>query len=511
VRACIAMSYQGLDDESQRLFRLLGLLAASDTPAWLAGVLLECPLDQARARLEALVDGQLLAANTDALGQVRYRFHDLVRLYARERAELEETDERRSSALVRGLGAWLAVAERMAVGVPGPCFAAIHGSATRPAVDWAQADLLRVDPLAWFDAERGSLLSAVRQACELGLDELAFGLASTLEKYFDIRGMTVDWAATNTHVLQVCQAAGNRLGEAVMLRGLLDVLTWNTSEPHGEAMARLQADSLRLLSMFGELGNTCGMADAAVACSWGMTAQGAYADALAMGVRALDLAKSAGHLGGQARAHVALALANGEQRKVDLSLAHLTRALALARESGNSRFEATVLQFLGMAYRELDDPGASRRALHDSLAISRRYKDHYAETLTMLEVARLHLRYGDPGARAAAETSLRLGRRYNMGHHVADALKVLGDVELAAGHRDRAVERLTESVCLWRTRGWPSFLAAALRSLGHAQVHSDPAAAQAAWTEAQDIFAKLGNEAEAGALRQLAAGHADGQ
>jgi len=125
----------------------------------------------------------------------------------------------------------------------------------------------------------------------------------------------------------------------------------------------------------------------------------------------------------------------------------------------------------------------------------------------MLALARLYLASGDQRARTAAARSLVLGSEYNMTHHVADALGVLGEIELAEGHPAPAVAYLEESVRLWRTRGWPSFLGAALHSLGSAYLSTDPRAARTAWTEARAIFEMLGNAARVDEItRRLAAG-----
>ncbi|WP_051723631.1 BTAD domain-containing putative transcriptional regulator [Micromonospora chokoriensis] len=509
VRASLALSYQGLPEAAGRLFRMLGLFTMQDFPAWLPACLLGTSLDDATEHVDALVDAQLLAmVGSDQIGQIRYRFHDLVRLYARERAEAEDGADRCAAVLARGLGAWLAFAERMATDVPGPCYAAIHGSAPRTPIGFVtDGSMPRFEALDWFDAERSALRAAIRQACDLGLDELAFGLAGCMEKYFDIRGMYLEWAATNELVLQTCQRNDNVLGAAVMLRGLVDVRTWSSGQQAGEAMAALRADGARLLEMFTSLGERRGMADAAVICSWGLSAQGAVEEAVAMGERSLRLAEETGHLGGQARAHVALAVAHGEQTRLDQALAHLNAALALARALGTPRYESTVLQFLGMAHREAGDLDLSRQALAESLAISGRYRDHYAEVLTMLALARVHLSSGDPDmARDAAASSLVLAREYTMTHHIADALQVLGEIELAEGRPDEAVEHLEESVRLWRTRGWPSFLAAALTIIGTAYRENDPPAARRAWTEALGIYAGLGDGTRAEAVAVLRAG-----
>lgn len=504
VRASLGLSYRWLAETPRRLFRLLGLFDVPDFPVWLPAVVLECPLDQAIGYAEALVDAQLLAvAGPDAAGQLRYRFHDLVRLYARERAAMDESDEERRRAVTFGLGGWLAIAERLATRIPGPCFAEIRGPAPRPELGWAEDHFRRADPVGWFDAERVALVCAVHQACQLGLDALAFDLAGCLEKYFDLRGMYVEWIGTNSTVLETCRRAGNRLGEAVMLRGLIDVMTWTPDARDGVAMARLRTEAFRLLDMFSELKHDPGVCDAAVMCSWAMIAAGEHEAAVALGDRALHLAEDCGHLGGRVRAYLVLAVANYEQARSAEAVRNAAAALEHARVLGNPRCEATALQFLGIGHQQLGDLETSERMLSASLAISQRYRDHYTEALTVLGLARVYLARGDPRARSTAETALSLSREYSMGHHHAEALEILGEIELAGGEPRRAIGYLEESVALWRTRGWHSYQAVALTSLGKAYSSVDPGAAQAAYDEAHTLFSRLGDTARAAELTRL--------
>jgi DNA-binding SARP family transcriptional activator/tetratricopeptide (TPR) repeat protein/DNA-binding transcriptional regulator YiaG len=508
VRASMEFSYRELRPRARLLFRLLGLLDAPDFPARVAGAVLGTPAADALDPLTELVDANLITeTDPDEAGQLRYRFHDLVRLYARERAEAEDAAEVTEVAVRRALGAWLTLAERFARAVPGPCYAPITGSAERP--DLADlTDFAQVDPLRWFDAEQSALRASVHQACRSGLDELAYELAGSMEKYFDLRGMYEEWRATNEQVLHLCQARGNSRGEAVMLRGLIDVRTWNTVHDGGDggtAMGRMLADALRLAEMFERLAEPSGRSDAEVAAAWGYCAAGDVRTALSYARRALDLAQGAGHLGGIARAHVALALTEhftpgGGAGTLD----HLDQALVAARALGNARYEASVLQFLGIAHAALGDAARSGAALDESLAVSRRYSDRFTEVLTLLALARLHLATGDPRARSEIETSLALGRRFTMPHHVADALTVLGQLALASGDATRAVAYLSEAVEMWRTRGWPRYLAEALTACGaaHREV-GDPGAAQKCWTEAADLFTTLSDEGAANQVRDL--------
>jgi DNA-binding SARP family transcriptional activator/tetratricopeptide (TPR) repeat protein len=488
VRTSIAASYRAIGEPAQRLARRLSLFALPDFPSWLAAVVTGAPTAVAEDLLEELVDAQLLLdAGTDTAGAGRYRFHDLVLLYLRERAREEEPSEG-AEVLSAGLGGYLWLARRMSERIPGPCYAAVRGTATEVAVD-AAGNL--ADPLSWFAGERLSLLAAIRQACDIGALDAAFELAGCLEKFFDIRGVYIDWRSTNDYVLTACRAAGHRLGEAVMLRGLIELATWHEADHPGAAMERMLRDADHLFELFTEAGHGPGMADAAVDQAWALAATGDYERAAERADAAIGLAVQHEHLGGQARAHVARAVVYGESLALADAERHLTLALRLARRLGNQRYVATTLQFIGVLNTRAGRNAEAISALEESLRILQRYQDRYAEVLTLLTLARAHLPH--PPARGFATEALTIAREYNLPHHTADALGVLGAIELAEGNHDAALGHLEASVRLWRRRGWPAFLADALRNLGDAQVRADPAAARRSFSEARDIHRRLGH------------------
>src|SRR5262249_6773693 len=104
VRASFALSYRGVGAVERRAFRLLGLLRVPDFVPWKLSALLHLPVPDAEEIAERLADAQLLdAVGEDAAGQVRYRCHDLIRLFARERLAAEETPATRRAALERTL------------------------------------------------------------------------------------------------------------------------------------------------------------------------------------------------------------------------------------------------------------------------------------------------------------------------------------------------------------------------------------------------------------------------
>ncbi|GGT27410.1 BTAD domain-containing putative transcriptional regulator [Nonomuraea spiralis] len=485
VRASLALSYVGLEPAARRAFRLLGALEVPDFAGWVASALLDLPVPAGEELVESLVDTQLvLMSGVDPAGQPRYRFHDLVRLYARERAELEDRPEAVAAALGRAFGGWLALAEQATERVQGSSSAIIHGSAPR----WSPPDgtpwEIRQDPMAWFDTERTALVAAIRQACALGLAEVAWDTACCAERYFDVSGLFDDWRALHERVLAACLAAGDRLGEAVIRRGLMHATTWTET---GGAMAAQYDGAERLIAMFTELGERRGLSDAYVLRAWGEAARGDMAHGLRSGRIALDLAERSGHQGGEARAHVCMAVAYGT-RDIKMAIVHLLRGLDLATKLGNPRFEATTLQFLGLAHAHAKEFEAGLEYMVRALAIYRQIRDPLLEAMGLVALAKLYAGHHDARARAVAEAAELMSRSHRLAHHQADALWVLGGVDLAEGRVAEAVAHLEESVRLWRTRGWREFLAGALGSLAEAYTAAgDPAAAAAARLEAETL------------------------
>jgi hypothetical protein len=89
MRAVFFWSYRSLPPESARMFRLLGLHTGPDISVPLAALLSNTTLLEARRLLDVLTSVHLL----EETGHGRYRFHDLLRAYAAERAAAEDTEE----------------------------------------------------------------------------------------------------------------------------------------------------------------------------------------------------------------------------------------------------------------------------------------------------------------------------------------------------------------------------------------------------------------------------------
>lgn len=167
VRATLWLSYEDCTDLQRRLLRSFALLSAPDLPGWAAGSLLGTSKLDGVDQLEALVDAQLMEySGKDVTGTGRYRLHDLVRLYARERAEDEDTDDQRRAAVDRLLAGYRRRAE-LAAAVRWPQDWRRHARRT-------EQDSGEISPESWFYAEHLTLLAGVNQAASLEMWEEAW-------------------------------------------------------------------------------------------------------------------------------------------------------------------------------------------------------------------------------------------------------------------------------------------------------------------------------------------------
>ena len=103
VASAFAASYEQLADPARRMFRRLAVVPGRDFDADLAAVAGGMPAGDAWDALDELVDLGLLLDSRAG----RYRFHDLVRFFARARLEAEEAPDARAE-LARRVTSWLA-------------------------------------------------------------------------------------------------------------------------------------------------------------------------------------------------------------------------------------------------------------------------------------------------------------------------------------------------------------------------------------------------------------------
>lgn len=165
VTAVFDLTYRELPPEASRMYRLVSCLPGGSFDAGAAAATAGLGTDSARSLLDALEEVRLLDLTEDG----RYRFHDLVRLHARERAAEEETQGTLRAAVERMVTHYLALtafadravrADRLRIAD----LADLLADAPDPfAADGAPA------PLDWLEAEHPNILEVLRTAFDEGL------------------------------------------------------------------------------------------------------------------------------------------------------------------------------------------------------------------------------------------------------------------------------------------------------------------------------------------------------
>jgi DNA-binding SARP family transcriptional activator len=490
VRASFALSYHGRSQGERQLFRRLGLVAAPSFPAWVAACLLDMDSAEAEARLERLVDAQLVeAAGQDQAGQLRYRLHDLLGVFARERLEAEEPALARRASLARLLGAYLTLAER-ADALLEPSGLARYGSdpGRGRQADHPAAATVDQDPLGWLEAERVSLVAAVQQAYDAGCWEPAWRLAESLAGFFGDRALWDDWQHTHTLAVAAADRAGDRHAQARVLGGLGDLHTgrhrWD------DAVCCLEQS----LVAFRETGNRRGELHCLLSLGDIEARLGRFGAAVARLEQSLAGSLEVGWRSGQARALFGLGDLHYCQGRLTEATSCLEESLTLIRAVGDRSWEAPILRNLGLTRSAQGRFEEAIACLEQSLAAARASGDRHGEAYVLQSLGQVYHNQGRLGdAVGCLEQSLALARAIGDRAPEAYGLHTLGDVRRQQGRLEEAAGCLGHCLAVYRDLGYRHWEARALNSLGKLQAaKGDKAAACSTWLSALAIFRELG-------------------
>ncbi|MEU8364565.1 hypothetical protein AB0C27_51990 [Nonomuraea sp. NPDC048882] len=160
------------------MFRLLGVVPGADFTIEAAATLSGSTTDEAKDELNRLATAHLIHQNAPG----RYRFHDLLRLYAAERAHAEESLEGLAEAKQR-LYDWYLLSVRAAVEQSHPHWARLPLTLSRSDVTAASfADL--PSAAAWLTSEHRNLVAAIHQAVSTGPRQAVWLLTDAMRSHF---------------------------------------------------------------------------------------------------------------------------------------------------------------------------------------------------------------------------------------------------------------------------------------------------------------------------------------
>lgn len=241
VRASVQLSYDDCTGIQRRLLRLLTGLTAPDVPGWVAGELLDISELDGADQLEALIDAQLAeCSGTDQTGAMRYRMHDLVRLFAAELASEDEA-ERRTAAIVRVLSGYRRRAEAAAQ--------------DRWPQDWSRGGRRsgaegQSHAADWLNAERLSLIAMIKLARSLELWELTWGLGRAFcSLCHSLRAYWSDWFEVAEITIEAARRMDDRRAEGISLLDRAAVVGGLGGHESGRGDAE---SALRLFTALGE-------------------------------------------------------------------------------------------------------------------------------------------------------------------------------------------------------------------------------------------------------------------
>ncbi len=332
VRASVGMSYYGLGQREQRAFRLLGLLEVPDFASWMLAALLDISAPEAEEVADHLADAQLLdPIGDDATGQLRYRFHDLVRLYARERLAAEETLATRRAALERTLQIYFERAQAT-VGQLRLRPPELSGATAPTFPPDAQGELAA--SYQWLATEHTGLALSLDQAWREGLGGLGQALTRLLADFFEVYACWDEWERTHEVALRAARRAGDRHAGASLLRGLGDLRRFQNRLP--EAVTLFTESS----AIFRELGDTGGEVDTLTGLARTYRRQDRLADAASCFEECLALCRGLDDPDREAKAMLFFAKVRRQQGRFGDALSLLTSSGEMFRSVNSCGYVA---------------------------------------------------------------------------------------------------------------------------------------------------------------------------
>jgi tetratricopeptide (TPR) repeat protein len=401
VRTGFELSYRELPPAAARLFRLAGLHPGRDFGVAAAAALADLDEDTAEELLDVLLRANLVIES----GDDRFQLHDLLRLYARECAERDETPDESDAALRRVIDWYLAAAAAADLTLMpgrwrlGPAFATAHPLAGKAAA-WA-----------WLERERENLRAAVVAAHARQWDERVWWLCEALWYLYFLRKYYADWDATH------------RLGVAAAVR---------CGDRRAEGRMRCQL-------------------------GFALIGQGRLDEAAAEFTAARAADRAAGHRRGEATALESLGLLGLRRSQYDQAVDALEANLEIAEELGEDRRAILLARHhLGRARSAAGDQDAA-------FALLRQLPDDFAELPDVYNQARALTSLGEAWLRArqprAAEEllgrALEIMRAEGAREQQADVLVLLAEAAGQTGDAEAQRIRRAAAKALYEEIGSP--------------------------------------------------------
>jgi tetratricopeptide (TPR) repeat protein len=480
VRSAFELSYRNLGPPLRLAFRRLGLIEGPDfTPRMLA-VIVGTSMDEARRLIRTLSHAHLIEPKPYG----RWRLHDLLAEFARDRVHEEETPELRGSTVDALLSWYVSNAEAY-----GPCLRPSRPRLSERAAREADASEYAA-ALEWFESERPGLVATAHQAWRLRAGAPVWELADAAYDFLRLRRYYHDNVGLQQLGLAAAGAGQNARAKAYALRHLADIHRELGRYEEALRFAKDAAGACRLagpdtiralhmLRMLGqihvamgqyakaldcleedlrisrELGDRAGEAATLRPIGRVHLSMGQYTAAIDYLRQAADLGREVGSRRDEGAALQQLAYAcwtTGSH--YPQALEHARRALKVWRDSGDQDGEAWTLDLLTIIMRSRGEHQEGAEYARQALALRQTIGDRQGEAQALDTLSRLHRMLGEyHEAERYAMDALALRREIGDRQGEAESLETVARAVNFTGDHRRSFDCATNSLRIRREIG----------------------------------------------------------
>lgn len=462
VRAAFEFGYGQLRSAQARAFRLLSLADGPGISVAAAAAMLELSAEETEYLLESLVDTSLL----DSVAPGRYRYHDLVRLYARARAEQDEQPpSERGAAMSRLLDFYLATAARVfALERPGDRMV--------DHLEPTNSDGLRFHSretaLDWLYTEAVSVIAAAQQACMSGELRKAGDLLLAVR---DVAESGSNFNRYEATVLTLLKAATESRDERTEVRARAILASLHSLMGRFQEAEREAREAARLSRSTGD---TWATAEALNRMGIIALYQSRHEDGETSLAQAIECFRTLGDHPGEAGALCNLS-------RIHLATGRQTSAVALAQQGvdlydalGNSLRGASGRYALALAFTQSGQLECATTRLKEALTVFQESRQRLWEGMTLFRLAEVDLAASRPAQAASnAERALTLMRGIGGEWRRANILVALGHALSGIGQAKRAQVTWRDALEMFESSGAPEAeLVRSLLAENHATLSS---------------------------------------
>ncbi|MYT16571.1 Predicted ATP-dependent serine protease [Streptomyces sp. SceaMP-e96] len=353
VRAAFNLSFRNLGKSVRNSLKRLSLVPGGDFGTALCGALSDSDERSAKSVLRKLSEANLIEASPRA---GRYRFHDLIRLYAQE--QFERDSSKKSAAASSRMLDWLSYSALKAN-------LTLNGQIGRfesPSVSIAEIGSIE-EAAAWIAEEAANASAAIDLLLRVGDSDRAKALAIQLSSACEVVGDWQAWEDVVTRGIAITESHPDPLFDVLILSSRVNLLRYRREFQQALDLAS------RIYPRAQEAKDKILLANAAKLLGCLRVDVGDAAGAQPLLEESLSLSKELGlrHAIGQALYN--LGTVHRASGRAHEAIAHFEQDLEICIEVGDASGAAETMNTLALTHMEIGEFSKSERYQREALKI----------------------------------------------------------------------------------------------------------------------------------------------